>query len=165
MVWWGSPGEDHVVRITWQSPDIASLKVNSLTAWQRQLIHPMSLDLIISGCANMQQNRDWEGNTRGHSSSHLESVVVVEAWIQVGRGDVDQRLEYGISLPGPQSEGSNTFRTSGVLVTSGFGAPSMGNKQEERREVCCKIDFSAISVVCPLPWETVIMAPVEPGGY
>lgn len=21
----------------------------------------------------MQQNRDWEGNTRGHSSSHLES--------------------------------------------------------------------------------------------
>lgn len=83
----------------------------------------------------MQKNRDWERNTRGHSSSHLASVVVVEAWIQawiqVGRGDIDQRLEYGISLPGPQSEGSSTFRTSDVLVTSGFGAFSMGNKQEE----------------------------------
>lgn len=79
----------------------------------------------------MQQNRDWEGNPRGHSSSHLASVVAEEAWIHVGRGDVDQKLEYGVSLPRPQSEGNNTFRISSILVTSSFGALSMGNKQEE----------------------------------
>lgn len=49
----------------------------------------------------------------------------------MGRGDVDQKLEYGVSLPRPQSEGNNTFRISSILVTSSFGALSMGNKQEE----------------------------------
>lgn len=100
-----------LVRVPWRgSPgNLQTLlheKAHSLTAWQRQLIHHISLDLIISGCANMQQNRAWEGNPRGHSSSHLASVVVEEAWIQVGRGDVDQRLECGISLPGLRVKGA-----------------------------------------------------------
>lgn len=61
----------------------------------------------------MRQNEDWDGDTRGLSSSHVASVVV-EVWMQVGRADAEWRLEYGVSLSGPQSEGRDKFRTSGV---------------------------------------------------
>lgn len=74
-----------------------------------------------------KKKKEWDGVTRGHSSSHLESVVVmvVDIGMQVGRGDAYWRLEYWVSLSGPQSEGRDKFRTSGVSFRRTHLVPSV----------------------------------------